>query len=58
MVNQGFKQDKLTLKYTNNKVLYGEPIFLKISYKYGLDLPFMNEQTIDMEIERNSISKR
>ena len=58
LLNQGFEGDKIDLKYTNNKVPYGEPIFLKVAYKYELELPFMEPQIINMEIERNSVSKR
>ena len=56
--NQGFNTDKLTLKYTNYKTDYGEPIFLKIMYDYELKLPFRNIQVIPMTVERNSVSKR
>lgn len=58
LVKQGFEGKNIAMSYTNNKVAYGEPIFLKLNYKYELQLPFMNTQIIDMEVERNSVCKR
>ena len=58
LINQGFEGKNLSLNYTNNKVAYGEPIYLKIDYNYKLKLPFMDEQIINMVVERNSVSKR
>lgn len=56
--SQGFDVDKITLRYTNNKVKYGEPIFLEVGYKYNMQLPIVGEKIIEMNVERNSISKR
>lgn len=56
--SQGFDVDKITLRYTNNKVKYGEPIFLEVGYKYNMQLPIVGERIIEMNVERNSISKR
>lgn len=58
LLKQGFEDDNITLKYTNNKVAYGEPIFLNVSYEYELKIPFMESKVIDMEVERTSVSKR
>lgn len=58
LINQGFEGKNISMSYTNNKVAYGEPIFLKLNYKYELNLPFMDEQIIEMEVERNSVCKR
>lgn len=58
LVNQGFKGDKVTLDYTKSRVDYGNPIFLKLSYEYDLELPFLSKEKIPMVIERNSVSKR
>lgn len=58
LINQGFESDKIELKYTNNKVKYGEPISLEITYDYNLELPFMESQIIEMKVERYSVSKR
>ena len=58
LINQGFEGKSMSLNYTNNKVEYGEPIYLKIDYNYKLKLPFMDEQIINMVVERNSVSKR
>lgn len=56
--SQGFDVDKLKLKYTNYRTEYGDPIFLRLMYDYELKLPFQNVQTIQMKVERNSVSKR
>lgn len=58
LVSQGFNEDKLKLSYTSSRVMYGNPIFLKISYDYNINLPFGASQNIPMIIERNSVSKR
>ena len=55
---QGFDTDKMNIKYTNYKMPYGEPIFLRLTYDYELKLPLQNTQTIKMKVERNSVSKR
>lgn len=56
--NQGFKMKNINIEYTNNKVDYGEPIYLKIFYKYELKIPLASLKLIDMQVERNSICKR
>ena len=58
LIEQGFEGKNISLKYTNNKVAYGEPIFLELEYKYEMKLPFMEKQNIDMVVKRNSVSKR
>lgn len=58
LINQGFEGKNISINYTNNRVAYGEPIYLKLDYNYKLKLPFMNEQIINMVVERNSVSKR
>lgn len=55
---QGFDISRVDLKYTNNKVSYGEPIFLEISYLYDIKIPLMKLQPINMNINRTSVSKR
>lgn len=55
---QGFERKNISLKYTNNKTKYGEPIYLKLMYKYEMNFPLAKARIIDMEIERNSVSKR
>ena len=55
---QGFQMDKLNLKYTNYRTEYGDPIYLRLVYDYEMQLPFQEPQTIQMQVERNSISKR
>lgn len=56
--NQGFKMKNIDLEYTNNKVAYGDPIYLKISYQYELKIPLASSKQIDMQVERNSVCKR
>lgn len=55
---QGFDVDKLNMKYTNYRTSYGDPIYLKLAYDYEMKLPFQKAQTIEMKVERNSVSKR
>ena len=56
--NQGFKMKNINIEYTNNKVDYGEPIYLKIFYKYELKIPLASSKLIDLQVERNSVCKR
>lgn len=58
LVKQGFEEGKLYLDYTKSRVNYGDPIYLKVSYDYNLNLPLSKETTIPMVVERNSVSKR
>lgn len=58
LVKQGFEEAKLYLDYTKSRVNYGDPIYLKVSYDYNLNLPLSKETTIPMVVERNSVSKR
>ena len=51
--NQGFKMKNINIEYTNNKVDYGEPIYLKIFYKYELKIPLASSKLIDLQVERN-----
>ena len=55
---QGFDLNRLNINYTNYRVAYGDPIYLSLDYDYEMKLPLMNDQTIKMKIERNSVSKR
>ena len=48
----------INIEYTNNKVDYGAPIYLKIFYKYELKIPLASSKLIDMQVERNSVCKR
>ncbi|MBQ8207086.1 MAG: DUF4320 family protein [Bacilli bacterium] len=58
LVRQGFDEDEIKISYTSSRVTYGNPIFLKISYNYDVDLPLVASQRIPMVVERNSVSKR
>lgn len=58
LIEQGFEKNKITLAYTKTRVNYGDPIFLKVSYDYQVDLPVTGGQNVPMVIERNSVSKR
>lgn len=55
---QGFNMDKINLKYTSYRTSYGDPIFLSLTYDYDMKLPLMDSKTIQMKVERNSVSKR
>ena len=53
-----YLEEQRDIKYTNNKVVYGEPIFLRLEYDYIIKLPLMDEQVVGMVVERNSVCKR
>ncbi len=56
--NQGFDISNLKILYTNKRQKYGEPIYLKINYVYKLDLPIVGTRYIQMNVNRESVSKR
>jgi hypothetical protein len=56
--DNGFDSDKLQVNCTSSKKPYGEPIYLNVQYDYNLDLPNMENKTIVMRINRESVSKR
>ena len=58
LIRQGFDEDKTNIGYTSTRVSYGNPIFLKISYDYKIDMPFGEDIAVPMVITRNSVSKR
>ncbi|MBQ9279879.1 MAG: hypothetical protein IJ215_02370 [Clostridia bacterium] len=58
LIAQGFEKNKIDLAYTKTRVSYGNPIFLRVSYDYPVNLPVTGEQNVPMVIERNSVSKR
>lgn len=55
---QGFNMNDISIKCTNYKTNYGDPIFLRLGYHYEMKLPLMETKTIEMSVERNSVSKR
>ena len=55
---QGFDIKKIKLQYTNKIVDYGDPIFLNLKYDYEMKLPIVGDKKIEMQVERNSVSKR
>lgn len=55
---QGFSKNKIIVECTSNIQPYGEKIYLKLKYDYKLELPFQSEESIPMEINRISVSKR
>lgn len=55
---QGFEKKNLSLEATSRQQKYGEPIYLNIKYKYSLDIPMIEQDTIPMEIKKSSVSKR
>jgi hypothetical protein len=56
--DNGFNPDKLQVDCTSSKKAYGEPIYLNVQYDFDLNLPNMEEKTIMMRINRESVSKR
>lgn len=55
---QGFDENKLIISCTSKRQEYGTPIYLKVDYTYLLNLPIVGEKTIEMQIDRQSVSKR
>jgi len=58
LLRQGFEKEKLTIYCTEKRQSYGSPIYLKANYKYLLELPIVGEKEIEMDISRESVSKR
>lgn len=56
--NQGFSEENMSIGYTSTRVEYGNPIFLKVSYDYEVELPMGKNLKVPMVITRNSVSKR
>ena len=55
---QGFEESNLKIHCTNKKQSYGAPIYLNINYIYVLELPIIGDREIQMNINRESVSKR
>ncbi len=55
---QGFDKNNLKIDCTSNVQSYGNQIYLKAMYNYNLQLPFQEEITIPMNVNRISVSKR
>lgn len=55
---QGFDEKKIKLQATSRLQNYGEPIYLNIKYKYDIEIPMIDLESIDMEIKKSSVSKR
>lgn len=58
LVLQGFDEKGLKIYCTNKKQSYGFPIYLRVDYLYKLELPIIGEKEIQMNIKRESVSKR
>lgn len=56
--NQGFDTEYVNINYTNRKQEYGTPIYLNVEYIHNLELPIIGVKKIQMNINRESISKR
>ncbi len=55
---QGFDESKLKIYCTSKKQAYGAPIYLNVNYTYILKLPIIGDKEIQMNINRESVSKR
>ena len=55
---QGFEETNLKIYCTNKKQSYGAPIYLNVNYRYMLKLPIIGDKEIQMNINRESVSKR
>lgn len=58
LIMQGFEKNKLIIRCTDKRQMYGNPIYLNVNYNYFLKLPIIGERVIPMNITRESISKR
>lgn len=58
LVSQGFEKNKLSVTSTSKRQKYGMPIYIKVNYNYKMDLPIVGSKIIQMNIDRESISKR
>lgn len=58
LVSQGFEEKNLKVFCTNRIQAYGNPIYLKVDYIYNLDLPIVGEKNIQMNVTRETVSKR
>lgn len=58
LTNQGFDEKELTVNCTSKRQNYGAPIYLNVNYIYNLELPIVGSKEIQMNINRESVSKR
>ena len=58
LIAQGFEKEELNIYCTSKKQSYGMPIYLNIDYTYKLEIPLLGEREIQMNINRESVSKR
>ena len=58
LVRQGFEDKYLTINCTNKRQVYGSPLYLNVKYKYNLELPIVGKKEVEMNINRESVSKR
>lgn len=58
LLRQGFENEKLNIYCTDKRQTYGSPIYLSVNYIYTLELPIVGEREIEMNINRESVSKR
>ena len=58
LAKQGFEKEKIQVDCTSSVQPYGNQIYLNVAYDYRLQLPFLEEQIVPMEINRVSVSKR
>ena len=56
--DQGFDTTKIKVSSTNKRQVYGSPIYLKVNYTYKMKLPIVGTKNIQMNINRESVSKR
>ena len=58
LLRQGFEKENLNIYCTNKQQTYGSSIYLNVNYIYTLNLPVVGERKIEMNINRESVSKR
>lgn len=57
LINQGFDEKNLKVNCTIKRQSYGNPIYLNVNYIYKLNLPVIGGKEIQMNINRESVSK-
>lgn len=56
--NQGFKKENIIIKATKDKKEYGESVYLSIEYRYNMNLPFFNDDSLIIRKQNKDIVMR
>lgn len=56
--NQGFKKENIVINATKDKKEYGESVHLIIEYRYNMNLPFFNDDSLIINKQNKDIVMR